>query len=152
MMQNAIIEGMVQQNTTRPHFTYADRVIKYLIYPELISSEVSTFSIIEQCLLVRDFMNRNQPEQYIRAETIVRDQPLPAVIFTQKIINKNLKEISEQQQLNNVSTPISPPSSPLDICSDNENEINNNNNNNNNNKLPLSCSKYLSKRKKPINN
>eukprot|EP01083_Nonionella_stella_P002849 8145_1 len=154
MMQNAFVEGMVQQNTTRPHFTYADRVIKYLIHPELIASEVTKLSVVEQCLLVRDFMNRNQPEQYVRAEPIPRDTPLPAVTFTQKIMNKKLSQHQEEEEtkLNQISTPISPPSSPLIYPSSDDalcipsDPISFASFTS---KLPSSCDKYLLKRKKP---
>ena len=141
MMASAnIMDGMVQQNTTRPHFTYADRVIKYLLHQELIPTEVTKLSIAEQCLLTRDFMHRHDPEPYVRAEQFPREIPLPAQILFNKIKHHEAMEKSpsstfapssssipplvtsnpttptstrRQTNLNMLATPLSPPTSPL---------------------------------------
>ena len=97
----------------------------------------------EQCLLVRDFMSRNQPEQYVRAQQLPRDTPLPAITFTQKIINidQQQKQKEQNNKLNAVATPISPPSSPLIYPSENDSQSPQD-------KLPSSPSKYLANRRK----
>ena len=69
-------------------------------------------------------MARHQPEQFVRAEQFPREAELPAITFTKKIIQQQhqnkLKSQSpspspspKAQNLNQLATPMSPPSSPL---------------------------------------
>ncbi|ETN97539.1 hypothetical protein RFI_39989, partial [Reticulomyxa filosa] len=81
------METAIRKDTLRPPFHFADRVIKYLVFPDLLEKEMKKLDVSEQCLLIREFMERYEPDPAIRGELQFEKTPhmLPAKRLVAKI-------------------------------------------------------------------
>ena len=86
-----MVEGVVAaDNKTRYPHSFADRVIKYWLQPDLVLKEVKCHAIDDQCILIREYMERHTPTPHWVVDTVQlslnsKSKSLAATNFVRRI-------------------------------------------------------------------